>query len=148
MSVRRRITRVITFTTAPEDAQVFPGALIKVALEQTAVSDNSVGVINGTGAITSVVPLADGTYDIVYYTPGANDVTEASMTVANGSTSNTALFNSLFALKSSALTTDTYMVERVELSEDAIVTVTAINYPVDTMLSDIQDSGVITVEDI
>ena len=148
MSVRRRITRVITFTTAPEDAQVFPGALIKVALEQTAVSDNSVGVINGTGAITSVVPLADGTYDIVYYTPGADDVTETSMTVASGSTSNTALFNSLFALKSSALTTDTYMVERVELSEDAIVTVTAINYPVDTMLSDIQDSGVITVEDI
>lgn len=148
MSVRRRITRVITFTTAPEDAQVFPGALIKVALEQTAVSDSSVGVISASGTITSSVPLTDGTYDIVYYTPGAEDVTEASMTVTDGSTTNTALFGSLFALKASALTTDTYMVERVEIGEDAIVTVTAVNYPVDTMLSDIQSSNVITVEDI
>jgi hypothetical protein len=148
MTVRRRITRVISFNIAPEDAQIAPGALIKVALEQTAISDDSVGVIDATGKVTSSVPLADGSYTIVYYTAGAEDVKEETLTVSSNSTAQSALFGSLFALKSAALTTDTYMVERVELNEEGIVAVTAVNYPVDTMVSDVQDTTTILVEDI
>ncbi len=146
MSIKRRVTHAINFQTAPEEANVQPGSLIKVALSQTINNTTSNGVISSTGQVTAALAPEDGDHEIVYYKPGMQDVDTAVLTVKDGQTDQAELFGSLYSEVSTNITTDEYMVDTVELGEDGLVSVTAVNYPVALMLSDIQGSAIV-VED-
>lgn len=144
LSTRRRITHAIRFKTAPDGMGIAPGAYIKVALQQGVQGGAfSNGVIDGTGRVTSPTPLANGTYDIVYYKSGMEGINEASLTINNGQTSNTELFNSIFSLANTEINMNVYQVEQVELDEEGLVNVVATEFPADKILSDMAGNSIV-----
>jgi hypothetical protein len=143
LSVRRRVTHAIKFKTVPDRATgIAPGNYIKVAIEQNVISSTGNGVISSTGTVTSVQPLADGTYPIVYYRPGDPELTSGNLTIVNGTTTNTQLFGSLFSTQTSSLSTLTYLIEQVEIDEEGLVNVTATEFPPE-IASDVDGVGMI-----
>lgn len=147
LSIRRRVTHAIRFKTAPEDAGIAPGSYIKVALQQNVVSSFGNGVVSAVdGRVTSAMPLADGTYSIVYYVPGAEDVQTASLTISNGIAAETQIWGALFALQSGSVETSTYLVEQVEVDEDGLVNVTATEFPASLINSDMSGAGIVVEE--
>jgi hypothetical protein len=146
MSVRRRLTHALKFQTAPEEASVAPGALIKVALNQTVQNYATNGVVAATGVVTSATRYEDGDYSVLYYKPGMPDVDRAVLHVQGGATSQPELFGSMFTVVSENILTAEYMVDSVEIGDDGLVSITAVNYPVELMLSDIQGDAIV-VED-
>lgn len=148
LSIRRRVTHLIRFKTASEQARVIPGQYIKVAIEQNVVSSTGNGVISASnGAVTGSRPLADGTYSITYYQPGNEDLRTGTLAVSNGIATDTSLWGALFAESSSSVNTSTYLVEQVEIDEDGLVNVVATEFPVEAILSDMEGNGIIT-EDV
>jgi hypothetical protein len=147
LSIRRRVTHTIQFKTAPEGAGIAPGAYIKVALQQTAVSNYTNGVIKADGAVVSPQPLANGSYEITYYKSGSSDLSTATLTVSNGFTSQSELFDSLFTLSGSSITSSTYLIEQIELDQEGLVNVTATEFPAALILSDMAGTGITTVEE-
>lgn len=143
LTTRRRITHAVRFKTVPEGSGIAPGSYIKIALQQGVQSGAfSNGIIDGTGKITSPTPLADGTYNIVYYTSGMEDIDEATLTITDGFTTDTALFNSIFSLASTEVNTSVYFVEQVELDEEGLVNVVATEFPAAQILSDMSGANI------
>lgn len=144
LSIRRRVTHGITFKAVPDNAAgIAPGNYIKVAVEQNVINSTGNGVISATGQITSVTPLANGSYPIVYYRSGDPDVSTGTLTVNNGFTADTQLFGALFSQQSSSITAATYLIEQVELDDDGLVTVTATEFPASALQSDMSGAGMI-----
>lgn len=144
LSLRKRVTHSIQFKTAPEGAGIAPGSYIKVALEQTAVSNFSNGIINNDGSVVSPQPLANGSYSISYYVPGSDNLSSGTLILSNGYTTQSQLFGAMFTLTSSSIVTSTYLVEQIELDEEGLVNVTATEFPAAQILADM--SGVNMVE--
>lgn len=148
LSLRRRVTHGITFKAVPDNAAgIAPGNYIKVAVEQNVINSTGNGIVSATGQITSVTPLANGSYPIVYYKAGDQDVSTGTMTVTNGFTADTQLFGALFSQQSSSITTNTYLIEQVELDEDSLVTVTATEFPASLLDADMTGAGMIVEGD-
>jgi len=149
LSLRRRVTHGITFKAVPDDAGgIAPGNYIKVAVEQNVINSTGNGIVSATGQITSVTPLANGSYPIVYYRAGDQDVSTGTLTVANGVTTDTQLFGALFSLQSSSLTTNIYLIEQVELDEEGLVSVTATEFPASQLNADMSGAGMIVEGDV
>jgi hypothetical protein len=146
LSIRRRITHSIQFKTAPEGAGIAPGAYIKVALQQTAVSNYSNGVINTDGSVVSPQPLANGSYPITYYKSGSDNISTGTLVLSNGRTTQPELFGTLFTLSSSNVTSATYLIEQIELDQDGLLSVTATEFPAAQILSDMAGTGILVVE--
>jgi len=145
LAIRRRVTHGITFKTVPDSAGgIAPGNYIKVAVEQNVINSTGNGVISSTGVVTSVTPLANGSYPIVYYKSGDPDVSTGTLTLNDGITADAQLFGALFSQQSSSITTKTYLIEQVELDEEGLVTVTATEFPT-TLQSDANGAGMIVV---
>jgi hypothetical protein len=145
LSLRRRVTHAVKFKTVPTASSgIAPGNYIKVAVEQNVISSTGNGVISGTGAVTSVQPLADGSYPIVYYRPGDPDLTTGTLVIANGVTADTQLFGALFSTRSSSISTLTYLIEQVEIDDEGLVNVTATEFPPE-IESEVNGAGMITV---
>jgi len=125
---------------------VAPGALIKVALNQTVQNYATNGVVAATGVVTSATRYEDGDYSVLYYKPGMADVDRAVLHIQGGATSQPELFGSMFTVVSENILTAEYMVDSVEIGDDGLVSITAVNYPVELMLSDIQGDAIV-VED-
>lgn len=134
-AVRQYITHSITFKTTLDNANVGPGSVITVALDQTATSRFSNGSIDSDGTIISTQNLPNGTYNITYFKSGNESIQEASLTVTNGRTSNSALFNSIFSIVEKLSYSSTYLVEQVELDEEGIVSISASEYPHNSIMS-------------
>lgn len=143
LSIRRRVTHAVKFKTIPDRASgVAPGNYIKVAVEQNVISSTGNGVISSTGAVTSVQPLADGNYPVVFYQLGATDLSSGTLAITGGTTANTALFGALFSLQSSSISTLTYLIEQVEIDEEGLVNITATEFP-SQIASDVGGAGMI-----
>jgi predicted phage tail protein len=147
ISLRRRITHSVSFKTVPEGAGIRPGDLIKVAIEKSQLNSFNNGIINTDGSVVCATPLANGTYAIVYFKSGMEDVMSASLVIRNGVTTQSALFGSMFTLAATSISTNTYQIEQVELDEDGLVNVLATEYPVEQMLVDLSGSNTVTSED-
>ncbi len=128
-AVRKFITHSITFKTTLDNANVTPGGVITVALSQTATSRFSNGSISGNGTVTSTSNMSDGNYNITYFKSGNESLKEASLSISNGRTTDTTLFNSIFSEVSRSSYSGLYIVERVELDEEGIVSISASEYP-------------------
>jgi len=147
LGLRRRVTHSISFKTVPEGAGIRPGDLIKVAIEKSQLNSFNNGIINTDGSVVCATPLANGTYAIVYFKPGMEDVMPASLVISNGFTTQSELFGALFTLAATSISTNTYQIEQVELDEDGLVNVLATEYPVERLLTDLSGSTTITSED-
>jgi hypothetical protein len=145
LSIRRRVTHAVKFKTVPTASSgIAPGNYIKVAVQQNVISSTGNGVISSTGAVTSVQPLASGSYPIVYYRPGDPDLATGTLVIANGVTADTQLFGALFSTKASSISTLTYLIEQVEIDDEGLINVTATEFPPE-IESEVNGAGMITV---
>jgi hypothetical protein len=129
LAIRRHITHTITFKTTPYGLDLAPGDYIKVATEASPYQAANNGVISSTGVITSATTLSDGTYDILLYRNGDDDVTTSTMTVAGGKAIETALWNSLFTINDTTVSTNVYMIEQLTLDGDGLVEIVGMHAP-------------------
>lgn len=129
MAIRRYVTKTISFQTLPDQATIAPGDFIQVALEQTTASSGYVGTITGSGQIITPVNVPDGSYEAVYYKEGQSDVQETAITVSNGQVTTPEAWGSLFAIRSTTITTQQFVVDQVELDQDGLVNVQASEFP-------------------
>lgn len=131
MSIRRRITHTITFSTTPEGLYLKPGSYIRVMTKANPNISYANGSISSTGAVTSFGDPFDGVYSIYAYRAGDADIRETTLTVANGQTTDTTLFGALFSVKDEQTTCNIYQVDQLTMNEDGLVDVLASHFPCD-----------------
>lgn len=129
LAVRRRITHSVRFTTTPYGLNLAPGAFIKVATEASPYSPANNGVISATGVITAATELADGRYDIIYWTSADDETSQGRLTVANGRAVESSLWGAIFTVRSVSISSNVYMVEQLTLNEDGLVQIAATEFP-------------------
>lgn len=129
IALRQYVTHAISFKTTLDNAFIGPGSVISVALDHTSTSRFTNGSINSAGIITSAQNMPDGNYEIVYFKSGNPATQTATLIVANGRTTNTALYGAIFSVTQQSTYTRTYLVEQVELDEEGLVSVSATEYP-------------------
>jgi|DEB0MinimDraft_6_1074348.scaffolds.fasta_scaffold02316_5 hypothetical protein len=132
IAVRNLISHSIKFSTAASGLNLAPGDYIKVITEASPYSAAKNGTVNSTGAITSVTSIPDGTYNVIYYKTGSDDVQSGQMQVSNEAVSDSTFFNSVFTIQESTNAQNIYLVEQLTLNEDMTVSITASEYPCDS----------------
>lgn len=134
LSVRRRITHTIKFKTTPQGLSLAPGKYIRVITQVSPYSGANNGVISDTGAITSVTPLANGSYSVIYYKPPATEVATGTLTVSNGTTTQSAFYGSVFTVTNSSTQSNVYVIEQLSFDENGMVEIAASEFPTDSSL--------------
>lgn len=128
MSLRRRVTHSVRFKTTPYGISLAPGDYIRVLTEASPYQPANNGVIDADGDITSATTLADGSYDILYYTSSNEEVQTAVLTVAAGKAVQPELFNTIFTLNNPTVSSSTYVIEQLTLDEEGLVEVLATEF--------------------
>ena len=135
LSIRRRIDHSISFKTIPTEFGLAPGNLIVLALSQAPYSNYCNGVIDPkNGVVSSVNPLADGTYEVKVYNVGLG-TEDASMTISEGKVTDQSLWGKLFAKVPTVEERRYYKVSKIELDTDGLVQVDALYYPTENLQS-------------
>jgi predicted phage tail protein len=135
LSVRRRITHTVRFKTTPQGLSLAPGNFIRVVTQANPYNGGNNGVVADDGTITSITPLANGSYSIIYYQPPATAVAAGTLTVSNGATTQSSLFGAVFTVSSGSTQNNVYMVEQLTLADDNTVQITASDFPCDSDLT-------------
>jgi len=136
LSIRRRVTHTVEFSTVVDDLILGPGDYIKVITESNPYSSAKNGTINASGVITSASTFNAGTYLITYYKTGSEDVQETTMTVlSNGTVEDSALYSSVFTVQDVKNSENVYQVEQLMINEDNTVQITASHFPCNDSLS-------------
>ena len=151
LSLRRRVTHTVKFRTSPFGLSLAPGNFIRVVTEASPYQSANNGTIAADGTIVSATELADGTYSIVYFGVDDDEVTPATMTVANGKAVEPDLYDSLFTISDTTVSSNVYMVEQLTLGEDGMVDVVATEFPTSStfnslMSLDVLDDAAFTTE--
>ena len=128
MSLRRRVTHSVRFKTTPYGISLAPGNYIRVLTEASPYQPANNGVIDADGDITSVTTLADGNYEILYYTSSNEEVQAATLTVASGKAVQPGLFNTIFTLNNPTVSSSTYVIEQLTLDEEGLVEILATEF--------------------
>ena len=153
LSLRRRVTHTVKFRTSPFGLSLAPGNFIRVVTEASPYQSANNGTIAADGTIVSATELADGTYSIVFFKSDSisEDVTPATMTVAGGKAVEPDLYDSLFTISDTTVSSNVYMVEQLTLGEDGMVDVVATEFPTSStfnslMSLDVLDDAAFTTE--
>ena len=137
LSIRRNVTHTVRFKTTPLASVLNPGSFIIVSTDSNPYTPVNNGIILSDGTIMSASDLTAGTFDIYYWQRGEDGVREGSMVVTAGSAAGTfktaAPRNVIFAIRSSGVRNNCYLVESISLDEDGMVDVTATHFPLDSL---------------
>jgi hypothetical protein len=144
LSIRRRVTHSIKFSTTPFGISLAPGDYIRVFTESSPYSSAKNGTIDNIGNITSATTFTDGKYTVLYYRAGKDEVLESAMTIINGKVQESILFDTLFTIKDTTVSQNIYMVEQLTLTEDSTVEITATEFPCDASGSSLVAKDVLT----
>ena len=131
LSVRRRVTKSVSFKTVPDALGVQPGSYIRVITEASTYSSTANGSITDAGTLVSITTVKDGTYDALIYNPTTQSVTETKLTVANNTVSDSQYHGSLFTLLGGSTDYSVYQIESLNLEQDGLVSISAIEVPTD-----------------
>lgn len=134
LSVRRRVTHTISFKTTPEGLYLAPGQYIRVITKASPTISFDNGVVDATGNVTSLSGTLSGTYNIFAYRSGDPDVRFTTITITNGVTTDTTLFNSLFTVRNDNTTCNIYQVDQITMDEEGLVEIQASYFPCDNNL--------------
>jgi hypothetical protein len=134
LSVRRRITHTISFKTTPEGLYLAPGQYIRVITKASPNVAYENGVIDASGNVTCLSGSLSGTYSIFAYRAGDTDVRLTTMTVTDGRTTDSTLFNALFTVRSDITACNIYQVDQITMDEDGLVEIQASHFPCDSQL--------------
>jgi len=151
LSLRRRVTHTIRFRTTPYGLDLAPGDYIRVITQASPYNAANNGVVDSSLNITSVRPLAEGTYTVSYWNANFDDVKTETMTVANGKAIETKFADAIFTLVDASVASNTYMVEQLTLSEEGMVDIAAVEFPTTPTFNslialDVQNETVFTTE--
>jgi hypothetical protein len=140
LSVRRRVDHAISFKTTPFGINLAPGNYIKVVTESAPYSAVRNGVVSpDDGHVISVSPLKDGDHRVMAYRPGADAVEEITIAIKDGVITDRMLWGTVFTALVPKQDMNVYQVERLELDDDGVVSVTASHFPVENGRSVIAD---------
>ena len=131
MSSRRRITKNVSFKTVPDALGVQPGSYIRVITEASTYSSTATGQITDAGSLVTVSSVADGNYDAILYDPATQNVTEANIDIASNAVTDSTYHGFLFTLLSSSTDYSVYQIESLNLEEDGLVSISAVEVPTD-----------------
>ena len=131
LSTRRRVTKTVSFKTVPDALGVQPGSYIRVITEASTYSSAANGAITDAGTLVSITDVADGTYDAVIYNPTTEEVIETQLTISGNQISDSTYHGSLFTLLSGSTDYSVYQIESLNLEEDGLVSISAVEVPTD-----------------
>ena len=131
LSVRRRVTKTVSFKTVPDALGVQPGSYIRVITEASTYSSTANGSITDAGTLVSITSIEDGEYDALLYNPTTEEVVETIITVADNTVSDSQYHGSLFTLLSGSTDYSVYQIESLNLEEDGLVSISAVEVPTD-----------------
>ena len=131
LSVRRRITKTVSFKTVPDALGVQPGSYIRVITEASTYSSTAKGSITDAGTLVSITTVEDGDYEALLYNPTTQEVTETTITIADNTVSDSQYHGSLFTLLSGSTDYSVYQIESLNLEEDGLVSISAVEVPTD-----------------
>jgi len=129
LALRALVTHTISFSTTLEGLSIQAGSFIKVTTESSPYSSANTGTINSSGVVTSVSDLPDGTYNVVYFQIGSEEVQDGTMFVADGIVTETTFHDTVFTIKNDEISTNTYVVEQLTFSDQGTVDIVASEYP-------------------
>ena len=129
LALRALVTHTISFSTTLEGLNIQAGSFIKVVTESSPYSSANNGTIDSSGVVTSVIDLADGTYNVIYFKSGSEEVQEGPMFVAGGIVAETTFHDTVFTIKNDEVNTNTYVVEQLTFSDQGTVDIVASEYP-------------------
>ena len=144
LSLRRRVTHTVKFRTSPFGISLAPGNFIRVVTEASPYQSARNGTISGDGTIVSATAITDGTYSIVFFRSDDDEVTPATMTVAGGKAVEPTLYDSLFTISETSVSSNVYMVEQLTLAEDGMVDVVATEFPTTSTFNSLMAQDVLT----
>lgn len=144
LSLRRRVTHTVKFRTSPFGISLAPGNFIRVVTEASPYQSARNGTISADGTIVSATEITDGTYSIVFFRSSDDEVTPATMTVAGGKAVETTLYDSLFTISETSVSSNVYMVEQLTLGEDGMVDVVATEFPTTSTFNSLMAEDVLT----
>lgn len=127
--ISRLITHSVKFKTVPTQAALEIGRCFLLGLETVAYLQPNNGAIDSNGKITSVEPLANGTYDVMLWDGTTSSIIETRLPVVNQST--TAYTSAVFCIKQSAQETRAYKTQSIGFDEDGNIEVNAVYFPLD-----------------
>ena len=131
LSTRRRITKTVSFQTVPDALGVQPGSYIRVITEASTYSSTANGSITDAGTLVSITSVKDGDYEALLYNPTTQQVIETTITIANNTVSDSQHHGSLFTLLSGSTDYSVYQIESLDLGEDGLVSISAVEVPTD-----------------
>ena len=130
LAIRELVTHTIKFSTTVFGLNLKAGSFIKVITESNPYSSANNGTIDGSGNVTSVTPLGDGQYNVLYFSSdGGTDVKDGTMTVSNGKVAESKFHNSVFTLNNKTVSNNIYIVEQLTFSEEGTVDIVASEHP-------------------
>jgi hypothetical protein len=135
LSLRRRVTHTVRLRTTPFGLSLAPGDYIRVITQASPYNAANNGVVDGSLNITSVTPLTDGVYKVSYWNASFDDVKTENMTVAGGKAVEPKFADSIFTLVNDTVSSGTYMVEQLTLSEEGLVDIVAVEFPTTSELN-------------
>lgn len=131
LSIRRRVSHTVSFKTVPDALSIQPGSYIRVITSATTYSASNNGAISEAGSLISITAISNGTYNALIYNPSTGAVSEQPIAVSNNTVSSSSLYGCLFTLLSTTVSRGIYQVEQLTIDEEGLVSVTAVEVPVD-----------------
>jgi len=131
LSLRGLVTHTISFSTTVHGLKIGAGSYIKVTTESSPYNSAYNGTVSSGGVVTSVEPLSDGQYEIIFYKAGAGsaDIDSGVMQVSNGHVQNENFRGIVFALKTERRSENVYVVEQLTFSQEGTVDIVASEHP-------------------
>lgn len=121
------ITHAIRFKTVPAKTALQVGRCFKLGLETVSYQQPNNGGIDRNGNITSVEPLADGTYTVLLWNGKTSTTQEVELVVTNSRAN--AYPSSVFCIKQSNPEVRAYKVQSLGFDDDGNIDVEATYFP-------------------
>ncbi len=141
MSTRRRITKTVSFKTAPDGLTVQPGSYIRVITDATTYSSSTNGVVTEAGSLRPIGSIDTGKYDAIFYFPSDERVEEREILISTKRGRSSILpighqtfeeyDGALFTLLSTTTDHSLYQIDSLSLEEDGLVSISAVEVPTD-----------------
>ncbi|NBT50860.1 MAG: hypothetical protein EBT12_04795 [Marivivens sp.] len=136
MSTRRRVTKTVSFKTAPDALGVQPGSYIRVMTEASTYNALSNGLIREGGQIAGFADVEPGTYNALLYGSASQEVIEAEIEITENESGfpvveDERFHGYLFSLLTSKTDYSVYQIDSLNLEEDGLVSISAVEVPTD-----------------
>lgn len=131
MSTRRRVTKIVNFKTAPDALSVQPGSYIRVITEASVYDASSNGFIEEAGNINAFINIENGTYDALLYGSASGEVVEAEIEISGNRVLDSRFHGYLFSLLTRKTDYSAYQIDSLNLEEDGLVSISAVEVPTD-----------------